>query len=189
MIREEFYNGNNQRKILDSILSDMRERFPEKDSVFLESKYCIVASDEDFNGEYNIDSDQISMNRWFLYDMLCSGNLSSIKNTIVHEEAHRQSRIKNETSSFAWHGEGWLKEYISMGGKPPEVYVKKQINEYSESYSRIKDSEIGEIIILTDDGTVEARDLINKRSAAVYRQKPFLLVDQKDNITTRNSLN
>ena len=114
-------DNSNQRKALDFILSDLREKFPDYPDAFLENNYKLATFGGDFYGKYYEPDDTIFINKPYLHNKICSGRISEVKNTIVHEEAHRQASIKGEVNPFIDHWEGWLKEYLSMGGRPDEV--------------------------------------------------------------------
>ncbi|EFD93167.1 MAG: hypothetical protein BJBARM5_0036 [Candidatus Parvarchaeum acidophilus ARMAN-5] len=186
MINEKYFDIKYQRNLLDAILSSMRKKMPEKENVFLPEKYHITIARgkvSDFNGKYNRKDDSIEIDKMFIYDKLSSFDIYDIRNTVIHEEAHRQVFLNDKTDDFADHWESWLKEYLSMGGKPPEVYTKVKYSEVSKEYSEIKPADLESIIIITDDGKDTTRKLIYEREAV---KRPFLTV-YKDGKIKRNN--
>lgn len=183
MINEAYLDVRKQRKVLDSILSELSSDFPDKADTFSKEKYRIVFSDNYFDGKYNFMEDRIEIDKLFIYDAMCSGDLDSIRNTVIHEAAHRQVALNDKRDSFADHWIGWLEEYLPMGGMPPEVYIKRKINEASREYWEISEQDIGYVTIITDNGTRTAKELIRKRSEI---NSPFLVIDVYGTVNKRN---
>ncbi len=172
-INGDFLDLRTQRKALEKILSEVSRECGEKRGAFDKDKYLITCSKEGFCGRYDRENDRILLDKFFIYDAMCSGETDRIKNAIKHEEAHRQAVLSGKNSNFADHWQGWLNEYLSMGGKPPQVYLKTKLYERSADYGEVRDFEIEEIILLTDDGSRESRYLLRKREKI---KKPFLLL-------------
>ncbi|MEM0143167.1 MAG: hypothetical protein QXL94_04350 [Candidatus Parvarchaeum sp.] len=172
MINETFLDVKNQRKTLDSILLELSQKFTDKKGAFNPKNYHIIFSDGNFSGKYNRETDEIFIDKWFIYDMLCSGDIESIKNAVIHEEAHRQAELNSKCSDFADHWYGWLSEYLSMGGQPPQVYLKTKKYERSAEYKEVNSSDIKDIIMITDNGKNESKYLIERRKKI---NEPFIL--------------
>ena len=182
LINEEFFDSKKQRMVLDSILTDLNQKFAGRNA-FLKEKYKLVFAYDNFSGKYNFLADEIAIDKLFFYDMLCSNDIESIKDVVIHEEAHRQVRLKNKKEDFADHWNNWLEEYLYLGGRPPQVYLKRKLYERSSEYKEVRKDEINEIIILTDDGSRISKELISERERI---DSPFLLVNPYREIVKRN---
>ncbi len=178
IINKDFIEVSSQKHVLDKILSDLKKS-TKKDNAFIPEKYVITIFNDGFCGRYDGKSDIIYVNKWFLYSNLCTNDMESIKNFLIHEESHRQVKIKGKNSAYADHWKNWLGEYLSMGGSPPQVYVKKKLYEFESGYADA-DNDIEDIIIITYSRSAD--EILRKRSKI---KKPFLLI-KDENIIEKN---
>ncbi|MCL4372687.1 hypothetical protein M1384_01330, partial [Candidatus Parvarchaeota archaeon] len=98
MINEKFIDVRNQKSILESLLSKLKEN-SSYSSAFDKTKYYITNSNGMFCGRYDPCNDKMLIDKWFLYDSLCSGKIADIENLLVHEEAHRQNHLRGTYES------------------------------------------------------------------------------------------
>ena len=176
MINEEFIDVRRQRSILESLLSKLKENAPYA-SAFDKNKYYITNSNGMFCGKYDRYNDKILLDKWFLYDSLCSNRIADIENLLIHEEAHRQNRLLGSyENGKPDHWLGWLKIYLGLGGKIPKVYLKNKAYEHEEEYKKIKEEDIKNIIMLGYEKTDKAATILEK---ARKRGLNFIYIDEK----------
>ena len=183
MINERFIDIRQQRKALDDILTELGKTASYNNS-FIREKYSIVNSNGLFCGKYDRESDRILIDRWFLYDSLCLGDAGEIKNTAIHEEAHRQTAILHtRNSGKPDHWMDWLNIYLDMGGRRPQVYIKSRAYEHEELYEDVSPQDIENIIIISY-GKDPAADKLFKRRLEI--EKEFIYIDRFGNVSVKN---
>jgi len=162
MINEKFIDVRNQRSILESLLSKLKENSPYS-SAFDKTKYFITNSNGMFCGKYDRSDDKILLDKWFLYDCMCSDKLDYIENLLIHEEAHRQNNLLGTyESGKPDHWTGWLDIYLGMGGRIPKVYLKDKVYEHEKEYQEIKEEDLKNIIILGYENSEKATETLKK---------------------------
>ena len=162
MINEKFIDVRNQKSILESLLSKLKEN-SSYSSAFDKTKYYITNSNGMFCGRYDPCNDKMLIDKWFLYDSLCSGKIADIENLLVHEEAHRQNHLRGTyESGKPYHWTGWLNIYLDMGGSIPKVYLKNKAYEHEKEYEEIKEEDLKNIIILGYKNGGEAAEILRK---------------------------
>jgi len=156
MINEEFIDIRKQRSVLEGLLSKLKENSPYP-SAFDKTKYYIANSNGMFLGKYDRYNDKILIDKWFLYDSMCSSKFDDIENLLIHEEAHRQNRLLGSyEDGKPDHWTGWLRIYLGLGGKVPKVYLKEKAYEHEKMYEEIKEEDIKNIIILGYENSEKA---------------------------------
>ena len=162
MINEKFIDVRNQKSILESLLSKLKEN-SSYSSAFDKTKYYITNSNGMFCGRYDPCNDKMLIDKWFLYDSLCSGKIADIENLLVHEEAHRQNHLRGTyESGKPYHWAGWLNIYLDIGGSIPKVYLKNKAYEHEKEYEEIKEEDLKNIIILGYKNGGEAAEILRK---------------------------
>ncbi len=162
MINEKFIDVRNQKSILESLLSKLKEN-SSYSSAFDKTKYYITNSNGMFCGRYDPCNDKMLIDKWFLYDSLCSGKIADIENLLVHEEAHRQNHLRGTyESGKPYHWTGWLNIYLDMGGSIPKVYLKNKVYEHEKEYEEVKEEDLKNIIILGYKNGGEAAEILRK---------------------------
>ncbi len=162
MINEKFIDVRNQKSILESLLSKLKEN-SSYSSAFDKTKYYITNSNGMFCGRYDPCNDKMLIDKWFLYDSLCSGKIADIENLLVHEEAHRQNHLRGTYESGKhYHWTGWLNIYLDMGGSIPKVYLKNKVYEHEKEYEEVKEEDLKNIIILGYKNGGEAAEILRK---------------------------
>lgn len=162
MINEKFIDVRNQKSILESLLSKLKEN-SSYSSAFDKTKYYITNSNGMFCGRYDPCNDKMLIDKWFLYDSLCSGKIADIENLLVHEEAHRQNHLRGTyESGKPYHWTGWLNIYLDIGGSIPKVYLKNKAYEHEKEYEEVKEEDLKNIIILGYKNGGEAAEILRK---------------------------
>ena len=162
MINEKFIDVRNQKSILESLLSKLKKN-SSYSSAFDKTKYYITNSNGMFCGRYDPCNDKMLIDKWFLYDSLCSGKIADIENLLVHEEAHRQNHLRGTyESGKPYHWTGWLNIYLDIGGSIPKVYLKNKAYEHEKEYEEIKEEDLKNIIILGYKNGGEAAEILRK---------------------------
>jgi hypothetical protein len=162
MINEKFIDVRNQKSILESLLSKLKEN-SSYSSAFDKTKYYITNSNGMFCGRYDPCNDKMLIDKWFLYDSLCSGKIADIENLLVHEEAHRQNHLRGTyESGKPYHWAGWLNIYLDIGGSIPKVYLKNKAYEHEKEYEEVKEEDLKNIIILGYKNGGEAAEILRK---------------------------
>ncbi len=162
MINEKFIDVRNQKSILESLLSKLKEN-SSYSSAFDKTKYYITNSNGMFCGRYDPCNDKMLIDKWFLYDSLCSGKIADIENLLVHEEAHRQNHLRGTYESGKhYHWTGWLNIYLDIGGSIPKVYLKNKVYEHEKEYEEVKEEDLKNIIILGYKNGGEAAEILRK---------------------------
>ena len=176
MINEEFIDVRKQRGMLESLLSKLKENTSYA-SAFDKAKYYITNSNGMFCGKYDRDNDEILLDKWFLYDSMCSGKFDDIENLLIHEEAHRQNWLLGSyENGKPDHWLGWLKIYLDLGGKIPKVYLKNKAYEHEEEYKEIKEEDIKNIIMLGYEKSEKAAIIFEKARKMGLK---FTYIDEK----------
>lgn len=179
MINEKFIDIRNQKSILESLLSKLKENSPYS-SAFDKTKYSIINSSNTFCGRYDEHSDEILIDKWFVYDSMCSSKLDDVKNLLIHEEAHRQNHLRGTyKGDKPDHWIGWLKVYFEMGGRIPEVYLKNKLYEHEIGYKEIKEEDFKNIIILGYNNSEKAAEILRKAKDSRIN---FIYIDANKNI-------
>ena len=179
MINEKFIDARNQKSILESLLSKLKENSPYS-SAFDKNKYCIVNSDGMFCGRYNRKNDKILVDKWFLYDSMCSDKFDDIENLLIHEEAHRQNNLLGTyESGKPDHWTEWLKVYLKIGGRIPKVYIKEKLYEHEKEYEEVKEEDLKNIIVLGYENSGKADEILRKAKGSGIN---FIYVDSNRNI-------
>lgn len=162
MINEEFIDVRAQMNILENLLSKLKENV-RYSSVFDKNRYYIVNSGSMFCGKYDRYNDEILIDRWFVYDSLCSDKITDLKNLLIHEEAHRLNRLLGTyEKGKPDHWLGWLKIYRELGGSTPKVYLKNKFYEYEKEYKNVKEEDFKNIIILGYENSEKAAETLKK---------------------------
>ncbi len=162
MINEKFIDIRNQKSILESLLSNLKKNSPYS-SAFDKTKYYITNSNGMFCGKYAKYDDKILVDKWFLYDSMCSNKFDDIENLLIHEEAHRQSNLLGTyESEKPDHWIEWLKIYLKIGGRIPKVYLKEKLYEHEKGYEEIKEEDFKNIIILGYENSKKAEETLIK---------------------------
>ncbi len=181
MINEKFIDVRDQRSILESLLSRLKENSPYT-SAFDKNRYFITNSNGMFCGKYDKYDDKILVDKWFLYDSLCSDNLEDIENLLIHEEAHRQNNLLGTyESGKPDHWNGWLEIYLKIGGRIPKVYLKEKIYEHEKEYGEVKEEDLKNIIILGYENSEKADETLRKTRESGIN---FIYVDSNRKIHT-----
>jgi hypothetical protein len=178
MVNEEFIDVRNQMSVLESLLSKLKEKsnYP---LAFDKTKYSITNSQNMFCGKYDRYSDKILIDKWFLYDSICSGKFNEIENLLIHEEAHRQNHLQGTyEKGKPDHWTGWINLYLNMGGLLPEVYLKVKAYEYEKEYSSVEEEDIKNIIILGYKEGEKAKYILEKAKKLAN----FIYVDENRKI-------
>ncbi len=179
MINGEFIDLRKQRSILESLLSSLKRNAPYP-SAFDKSKYYITNSNNMFCGRYDHCNDKMLIDKWFLYDSLCSGKIVDIENLLVHEEAHRQNHLRGTyESGKPDHWTGWLNIYLDMGGSIPKVYLKNKAYEHEKEYEEIKEEDLKNIIILGYENSEKAAETLREAKESGIN---FIYVDSNRKI-------
>ncbi|MCL4376176.1 hypothetical protein M1558_01640 [Candidatus Parvarchaeota archaeon] len=179
MINEKFIDIRWQRGKLESLLSKFKEKSAFR-SAFDKGRYYITNSNGMFCGKYDYCNDRILLDKWFIYDSLCSDKVAEIENVLIHEEAHRQTRLQGTyESGKPDHWAEWLKTYLEMGGSIPQVYIKEKAYEHEKEYSEVKDEDIKNIIILGYKESENARKVLQR---AKELHVNFIYVDRNRKI-------
>jgi hypothetical protein len=133
-----------------------------------------------FCGKYDKYDDKILIDKWFLYDSMCSDKFDDIKKVLIHEEAHRQNNVLGACESGKPdHWTEWLKIYLKMGGKIPRVYLKEKVYEHEKEYEEVKEEDLKNIIILGYENSEKAAEILRTAKESGVN---FLYVDSNRNI-------